>query len=195
MKNNSESTIIKNNEHYPSNVYIDVDVIIEEGVTIMPFVVIGKGVHLKKGVVVQSFSFIEDSTIGEFTVIGPHARLRGGNKIGSHCRIGNFVEIKNSVLGDNVKAAHLAYIGDAEIGSGCNIGCGVVFCNYDGKQKHKTQIGINTFIGSNCNLIAPISIGENCFIAAGVTLDRSLQSNTFCKAERKYILRTNRFCK
>jgi bifunctional UDP-N-acetylglucosamine pyrophosphorylase/glucosamine-1-phosphate N-acetyltransferase len=100
-------------------------------------------------------------------------------------RVGNFVEIKNSTIKQNTKISHLTYIGDATIGSNCNIGCGVVFCNYDGKNKHKTIIGDNVFVGSNVNLIAPITIDNNCFIAAGSTVTKSVSNDTFVIARAK----------
>ncbi len=98
--------------------------------------------------------------------------------------MGNFVEVKNSLLGRGVKAAHLTYIGDAEIGSGSNVGCGVIFCNYDGKKKHRSVIGERCFIGSNVNLIAPLSVGSGSFVAAGTTVDRSVPENSFVRGNR-----------
>ncbi len=176
----------------PQGIIVDESAEIEEGVKLAPYCVIGSGVRVRRGAEILSFSVIEESDIGEGSVIGPSARLRGGNVIGEGCRIGNYVEVKHSFIGARVKAAHLTYIGDAYIGEGCNIGCGVVFCNYDGKSKRATYVGCNTFIGSNCNLIAPISVGANCFVAAGTTLGRDLPDCTFCKAERELTIRPNR---
>jgi N-acetylglucosamine-1-phosphate uridyltransferase (contains nucleotidyltransferase and I-patch acetyltransferase domains) len=105
------------------------------------------------------------------------------------------VEIKNSHIKKGSKAAHLSYIGDAEVGENCNIGCGVIFCNYDGIHKHKTVIGDNCFIGSNVNLIAPLFIGNNCFIAAGTTLSDSIENNTFVRNSREIITHPNKFHK
>ena len=110
--------------------------------------------------------------------VGPYARLRGAD-VGEGCRIGDFVEVKASKLGGGVKAAHLAYIGDASVGEGTNIGCGSVFCNFDGKSKHSTRVGKNCFIGANANLVAPISVGDGAFIAAGTTLTEDVADNTF----------------
>lgn len=115
-------------------------------------------------------SHIIESQIGNNCTIGPFARLRPKSIIGNHCKIGNFVEIKNSTLGDFCKASHLAYIGDAIIGKECNIGCGAIFVNYNGKEKFKSIIGDNCFIGSNANIIAPINIANNSYICAGTTV-------------------------
>jgi bifunctional UDP-N-acetylglucosamine pyrophosphorylase/glucosamine-1-phosphate N-acetyltransferase len=130
-------------------------------------------------------SYIKDSHISKDCTIGPFAHIRPGCHIGENVRVGNFVEIKNSTIKQNTKISHLTYIGDATIGSNCNIGCGVVFCNYDGKNKHKTIIGDNVFVGSNVNLIAPITIDNNCFIAAGSTVTKSVSNDTFVIARAK----------
>lgn len=133
---------------------------------------------LGENVVVQS-STLEHSQIGNNTKVGPYAHLRPNSIVGQNCKIGNFVEIKNSTIGSSSKVSHLAYVGDAQIGTDCNIGCGVVFANYDGKQKHKTIIGDGTFVGSNCTLIAPLNIGERCFLCGGSVVTESVPPNTF----------------
>ncbi len=125
-------------------------------------------------------SYILDSEICSNTTVGPFSHIKQGSKIGERCRVGNFVEIKNSTLGDGTKCAHLTYIGDAEVGKRVNVGCGVVFANYDGKKKHKTVVGNDVFIGCNCNLVAPLTIENNCFIAAGTTVTKDLPLNSFC---------------
>lgn len=109
-------------------------------------------------------------TIGAGTKIGPGVILRGDVVIGQNCRVTNYVEIKQSTIGDGTKISHMTYIGDAVVGKNCNIGCGVVFCNYDGREKHQTTIGDGVFIGSNVNLVAPVTIGDGAFIAAGSTI-------------------------
>lgn len=109
---------------------------------------------ISKGVKILS-STLSDSVVDEKTNIGPYAHLRQNNVIEKNCKIGNFVEIKQSTIGDGTKISHLAYVGNAKIGKNCNIGCGVIFANYDGKLKHQTEIGDNCFVGSNCTLIAP----------------------------------------
>ena len=115
-------------------------------------------------------SVIIEAIIGEHTHVGPFAYLRPGSKIGSHCRVGDFVEVKNSVIGDYTKASHLTYIGDADVGSHINFGCGTVTVNYDGKKKFRTVIEDNAFIGCNTNLIAPVTVKEGAYIAAGSTI-------------------------
>ena len=173
-----------------SSVRVGKDVIIE------PFAVIKGNTVLCDGCVVGSFSYIENSTIGRNTVVkssrvtdsfvgdnctvGPNAHLRNNAHVGNDCRIGNFVEIKNSHLHDGVKSAHLSYIGDAEVGARTNIGCGVVFVNFDGLQKHRSTVGEDCFIGCNANLVAPVTVGKDCFVACGTTVDKNLPDGAFC---------------
>lgn len=115
-------------------------------------------------------SYMESSTISSHANIGPFSRLRPNSKVGSHCKIGNFVEIKNSNIGDGSKASHLAYIGDADIGKECNIGCGAIFVNYNGKSKSRSVVGNNCFVGSNVNVVAPVNIADDSYICAGTTI-------------------------
>lgn len=122
--------------------------------------VVGKEVEIIK-------SIVRESKIGDNSKIGPFSHLRSGTVIGKNCRIGNFVEIKNSKIGNNTKIAHMSYIGDAKIGNNVNIGAGTITCNYDGFKKHKTIIGNNVFIGSGVKFIAPVKVGNNAVIAAG----------------------------
>ena len=168
---------------------------IGNNVTIEPYAVIKGNTILADGCVVGSFSYLDNAIIGANTVIkssrivdsqvgqnctvGPNAHLRDGAVVRDNCRIGNFVEIKKSTLASGVKASHLAYIGDAVVGANTNIGCGVIFVNYDGKVKHKTTVGKNCFIGCNSNLVAPLTIGDNCFVACGTTVDKDIPSGTF----------------
>lgn len=120
-------------------------------------------------------SRVTDSQIGDGTTLGPMSHLRNGCQIGQHCRIGNFVEMKNTQFGDGSKCAHLTYVGDAVVGKRCNFGCGVVTVNYDGKNKFKTIIGDEVFIGSNVNLIAPVTIGNQALLAAGSTITEDVK--------------------
>ena len=158
------------------DVTIDVNVIFEgavnlgDNVTIAPNVII-KNSTIAEGSNILAGSIIEDSKIGRETNIGPYARVRPGTIIKNKAKVGNFVEIKKSTLGEGTKANHLAYIGDAEIGDNCNIGAGTIFCNYDGANKHKTILGDNVFIGSNSVLVAPIKLSDNAFVAAGSTVN------------------------
>lgn len=170
----------------PLNTYIDRDVIIEADTVIYPGNLLEGKTTIKKGctllpnnrikdsiiesnVSIQS-SIILESSIGEETTVGPYAYIRPETRIGKHVRIGDFVEIKKSSIGDNTKVSHLTYIGDAEVGKGCNFGCGTVVVNYDGRKKHKTIIGDNAFIGCNTNLVAPVEVKENAYTAAGSTI-------------------------
>lgn len=125
------------------------------------------------------FSYMEQSFVGDNVNIGPYSRLRPNSKIDNNCKIGNFVEVKNSNLGEGTKASHLAYIGDSTIGKNCNIGCGAIFVNYNGKEKNKTLVGDNCFIGSNCNIIAPVEIKNNTYICAGTTLTINTEEYDF----------------
>ena len=166
-----------------------------KNVTIEPFAVVKGNTVLCDGCVVGSFCYIENSTIGRNTVVkasritdstvgdsctvGPNAHLRNNALVGNDCRVGNYVEIKNSILHNGVKAAHLSYIGDAEVGARTNIGCGVVFVNFDGREKHRTTVGEDCFIGCNANLVAPVTIGKSCFVACGTTVDKSIPDGAF----------------
>ena len=138
------------------------------------------------GVSIES-STIEDSTVGENTKIGPYAHLRPNSCIGKNVKIGNFVEVKNSTIMDNSKASHLAYIGDADIGYNVNIGCGVVFVNYDGKKKYRTTVGDNAFIGSNSNLVAPLNVEPWAYIAAGSTITKAVKEGELCIARASQV--------
>jgi bifunctional UDP-N-acetylglucosamine pyrophosphorylase/glucosamine-1-phosphate N-acetyltransferase len=129
---------------------------------------IGSGVHLKPHCTIESSELADD------VVIGPSAHLRPGNRIGRGSRIGNFVEVKNSTLGEGVKADHLSYIGDADVGAGASFGCGSIVVNYDGIAKHRTTVGERAFIGCNANLIAPVTIAPDAFVAAGSTITRDV---------------------
>jgi len=154
----------------PATTYVDVDVEIGADTLIEPNCVIqgetriGEGVHLKPG------CMIESSRIGDAVVMGPNAHTRPGTVLGRGVRIGNYVEIKNSILGDGVKADHLSYIGDADVGAGASFGCGAITVNYDWKDKNRTTVGENANIGCNVNLIAPVTIGTGAAVAAGSTI-------------------------
>jgi bifunctional UDP-N-acetylglucosamine pyrophosphorylase/glucosamine-1-phosphate N-acetyltransferase len=124
-------------------------------------------------------SIIEQSNIKNNVSIGPFSRLRPNCEIGEGCKIGNFVEIKNSKLGNSTKVSHLAYVGDSEIGNDCNIGCGVIFANYNGKIKNKIKVGNHVFVGSNSNLIAPVTISDNSYICAGTTVTKDVEADDF----------------
>lgn len=168
---------IRGNIQVGKDVVIDINVILEGQVTLGDEVTIGPNVVIKdsvleSGVVINANSVLDSVTVGHDCQIGPFARLRPGTKLAAGSKIGNFVETKNALIGLNSKVNHLSYIGDAEVGSGVNIGAGVITCNYDGAAKHKTIIEDNVFIGSNCELIAPITVGRGATLAAGTTLTK-----------------------
>src|SRR4030066_850173 len=175
----------------PDNTYIDTDVSIGQDVTIYPGTVIqgitaigdGSTIYsnnriensqIGAGVILKDSCVIEDSVIGDSSQVGPFAHLRPGGALEKNVRIGNFVELKKSVMGDGSKANHLTYLGDAEIGSGVNIGAGTITCNYDGQNKYKTIIGDRVFIGSDVQLVAPVTIGDGAFVAAGATVTKDV---------------------
>ena len=165
-----------------TDVEIDVNVILEGDVALADDCRIGANCILKNcrigaNTVIAPFSHIEDSIIGERCTIGPYARMRPGSVLAAGVHVGNFVEIKNSRLKENVKAGHLAYIGDSNIGTGSNIGAGVITCNYDGKEKHRTVIGNDVFIGSDSQLVAPVKIADGAYIAAGSTITKTVPAN------------------
>ena len=132
-------------------------------------------------------SLITNSVVGERTTVGPFAHLRDNTVIKNDCRIGNFVEVKKSKIDDKSKVRHLAYIGDSEIGVNCNFGCGSITVNYDGINKHKTTIGDNVFIGCNTNLVAPVVIHNNSFIACGSTITADVPENTLAIARSRQL--------
>ena len=168
------------------NIYIVKDAVVEEGAVVFPNNYIGAGSVIKSGAVLRPNNIIENSVVEEGAVVtasvlesahvgkraqvGPFCYMRAGAKVGEGCKAGDFVEIKNASLGDGTKASHLAYVGDCDVGAGCNVGCGVIFVNYDGKQKHRSKVGDRAFIGSNSNIIAPVNIGDDAYIAAGTTI-------------------------
>lgn len=185
----------------PNNTYIGDDVIIGKDTIIYPGnvlegnTVIGErcmlypnsrinNSNIENDVEIQS-SVILDSKVGEKTTVGPFAYIRPDSVIGSHVRIGDFVEIKKSVIGNNTKVSHLTYVGDAEVGENCNFGCGTVTVNYDGKNKNKTIIGNNSFIGCNTNLISPVKVEDNTYIAAGSTITDDVKSGELAVARAK----------
>ncbi|MBD7910958.1 bifunctional UDP-N-acetylglucosamine diphosphorylase/glucosamine-1-phosphate N-acetyltransferase GlmU [Clostridium cibarium] len=167
---------------YPNNIF-EGNTVIAENCTILQGCRIKDSI-IAKGVEIQS-SVILESRIGENTTVGPFAYIRPESSIGKDARIGDFVEIKKSTIGDGTKVSHLTYIGDAEVGSGCNFGCGTVVVNYDGKTKNKTIIGDNSFIGCNTNLVSPVEVGDNTYIAAGSTITSKVEEGDLAIARAK----------
>ena len=158
------------------NVIIYGDVKLGDNVSIGPNCII-KDTFIESNTKIEAFSHIDKAHIGESCVIGPYARLREGSKIESSAKVGNFVETKNSVLGEGSKANHFTYLGDTEVGKNSNIGAGTITCNYDGKDKHKTTIGDESFIGSNTALVAPVTVGSNATVAAGSVITKDVPDN------------------
>lgn len=151
----------------PDTVFFSADTKLGKDVIVEPNVVFGPGVVVKDSATIKAFSHLEGAEVGEGASIGPFARLRPGTKLGAKTRIGNFVETKAATLGDGAKANHLSYIGDATVGANANIGAGTITCNYDGYDKHKTEIGDGAFIGSNSALVAPVKIGAGAYVGSG----------------------------
>lgn len=159
----------------PSTVYFSYDTEIGRDVTIFPNVVFGPGVKIGDGSEIRAFCDIEDVVIGQGATLGPFARIRGGATLGENVHLGNFVEVKKSILGDGVKAGHLSYLGDAEIGARTNIGAGTITSNYDGVNKSKTVIGEDVFIGSHTSLVAPVTVGDRAYTASGSTINQDVE--------------------
>ena len=173
----------------PETVFLSADAVIERDVIIEPHVVIGPGCHLGEGSIIHAFSHLEGARLGACCIVGPYARLRPGTDAGDGVKIGNFVEVKKSRLGDGAKANHLTYLGDAEVGAAANIGAGTITCNYDGFGKYRTLIGDGAFIGSNSSLVAPVSIGAGAIIGAGSTItdDVAADSIAVSRAEERQL--------
>ena len=168
----------------PDHTYIGPDVEIGPGTTIYPNTVIEGASKVGSFCTIES-SYIRDSVIGDHVQVGPFAHIRNQSLIADRVRIGNFVEVKKSRLGEDVKSAHLSYLGDATIGDRTNIGCGVITVNYDGVHKHQTTIKEDAFIGSNVNLIAPVTIGKNALVAAGSTITDDVEDNALAIARSR----------
>ncbi len=178
-----------------NSVYIGEEVVVEAGAVIWPNNHVYGRSHIAAGAVLEPNNVIFDSEIGAGSTVlssvlrgakvgsnvsvGPNAYLREKSVIGDNCRVGDFVEIKNAAVGAGTKISHLTYIGDADVGKNCNFGCGVVFANYDGRRKYRTTVGDDCFIGSNCNLVAPVTVESGAFIAAGTTVTKTVKGETF----------------
>jgi bifunctional UDP-N-acetylglucosamine pyrophosphorylase/glucosamine-1-phosphate N-acetyltransferase len=161
----------------PETVFLAADTRIGPDSSVGPHVMFGPGVTIGKNVEILGFSHIEGATVGDRARIGPFARLRPGADLAEDVHIGNFVEVKNSRLEAGVKANHLAYLGDAAVGARTNIGAGTITCNYDGVDKHRTEIGADVFIGTNSSLVAPIRIADGAIVAAGSTITDNVPAN------------------
>ena len=162
----------------PETIFFSKDTKIGKNVIIEPYVVIGQKVTIGNNVTIKSFSHLENCKIENKVDIGPYARIRPGTVLKSGSKIGNFVEIKKSTLGNNSKVNHLTYIGDSKIGKSVNIGAGTITCNYDGVKKSKTKIEDNVFIGSNSSLIAPLTIEEDSIVGAGSVITKNVKKKS-----------------
>ncbi|MFN3233142.1 MAG: bifunctional UDP-N-acetylglucosamine diphosphorylase/glucosamine-1-phosphate N-acetyltransferase GlmU [Alphaproteobacteria bacterium] len=173
----------------PSTVYLSADTKIGRDVTIGPNVVFGPGVTVEDGATIEAFCHLEGAHIASGAKIGPYARLRPGADIREEAKIGNFVEVKKSVIGRGAKASHLSYIGDTDVGEEANIGAGTITCNYDGFDKFRTEIGAGVFVGSNTALVAPVKLGDGAMIGAGSTISKDVDEDALAvtRAEQRAV--------
>ncbi|HZO44453.1 MAG TPA: bifunctional UDP-N-acetylglucosamine diphosphorylase/glucosamine-1-phosphate N-acetyltransferase GlmU [Xanthobacteraceae bacterium] len=173
----------------PETVFLAADTKFGRDVTVEPYVVFGLGVTVEDNAVIRSFSHLDHAHVGKGALVGPYARLRPGAKLGADVHIGNFVEVKESVIEDGAKANHLAYIGDARLGAGSNFGAGAIVCNYDGAAKHRTDIGKGAFIGSNSALVAPVSIGDGAYVATGSVITQDVPADGLAIARERQVVK------
>ena len=171
----------------PETVFLSKDTKFGKNVIIHQYVVIGKKVKISNNVEIFSFTHIENATLEENVNVGPFSRIRPGSLLSKGSRVGNFVEIKKSKLGQNSKINHLSYVGDTSVGKNVNIGAGTITCNYDGKKKNKTKILDGAFIGSNTALVAPIKIGKKAVVGAGSTLIKDVKDKSLALTRAKQI--------
>jgi len=176
----------------PASVFLCHDTELSSDVTIEPNVVFGPGVKVASGVEIRAFSHLEGCTVGTGCVIGPYARFRPGTVLGENVHVGNFVEVKAAQLGAGVKANHLTYLGDAEVGPGTNIGAGTITCNYDGEAKHRTVIGAQAFIGSDVALVAPVTLGDGVIVAAGSVITDDVEKDALAIARGRQVVKPGR---
>ncbi len=185
-----KTVVIGDNVVIYENNRLEGNTVIGDNVILMP------GNHIINGVIgsgtTVNCSQIQDAKCGKNCKIGPWSRLRPKAELKDDVHIGNFVEVKNAVIGNGTKANHLAYIGDADVGENCNIGCGAIFVNYNGKIKQRTVIGNNCFIGSNTNVIAPVSVEDNVYVCAGTNLTGDLKCDDFVIGRVRQVVKENR---
>ncbi len=176
----------------PASVFLAADTVLESDVTIGPNVVFGPGVRVASGTEIRAFSHLEGCSIGPGCIVGPYARVRPGTVLGEGVHVGNFVELKAALLGPGVKANHLTYLGDAEVGEAANIGAGTITCNYDGFDKHRTRIGARAFIGSDVALVAPVSVGDGAIVAAGSVITEDVPDDALAVARGRQAVKPGR---
>ena len=166
----------------PDTVHFAYDTVIGRDTVVEQNVVFAPGVTVESGATIRAFSHLEGCHVARGGIIGPYARLRPGAELSEDVRIGNFVEVKNALIGEGSKVNHLSYVGDAEIGSGSNIGAGTITCNYDGVMKHKTTIGDDVFVGSNTLLVAPVTLGDKSMTATGAVITKDVEAEALAIA-------------
>ncbi len=166
----------------PETVFLSADTQFGKDITIEPNVVFGPGVTVEDGATIRAFSHLEGARVGKGARVGPFARLRPGADLGADVHIGNFVEVKAATIEAGAKANHLAYIGDARVGEGANVGAGTITCNYDGVAKHHTDIGKGAFIGSNSALVAPVKIGDGAYVGSGSVVTKNVPPDSLAVA-------------
>ncbi len=176
----------------PETVFFSYDTVIGDDVTIEPNVVFGLGVSVGDGCRVKAFTHLENTRLESDVMVGPFARSRGGASLASGVRIGNFVELKNAQLEAGAKVSHLTYLGDASVGAGANIGAGTITCNYDGANKHRTEIGAGAFIGSNSALVAPVVIGDHAFVGSGSVITDDVPADALAIARGRQATKPGR---
>jgi len=176
----------------PETVFLAADTVLGRDVVIEPNVVFGPGVRLADNVRIRSFSHLEGAEIAAGAIVGPFARLRPGAVLEQDVHVGNFVEVKASRLGAGVKASHLSYLGDSEIGAGTNIGAGTITCNYDGFNKWRTTIGAGAFIGSNTALVAPVTVGDGAYVATGSVITSDVPADALTIARARQVDKSGR---
>ncbi|MBX3476107.1 MAG: bifunctional UDP-N-acetylglucosamine diphosphorylase/glucosamine-1-phosphate N-acetyltransferase GlmU [Brevundimonas sp.] len=169
----------------PDTVHFAWDTQVEGGATVEPYVVFAPGVTVAAGARIRAFSHLEGAAVGPGAEVGPYARLRPGANLGAKVKIGNFVEVKNVRMDDGAKANHLAYLGDAAVGAGANIGAGTIFCNYDGVFKHRTTVGQGAFVGSNSSLVAPVTIGAGAMVGSGSVVTQDVPDGALALARAR----------
>ena len=171
----------------PETIFFSKDTKIGNNVTIEPYVVIGSKVKIGNNVIIKSFSHLESCKIENKVEIGPYARIRPNTILKEGSKIGNFVEIKKSVIGKKSKVNHLSYIGDSDLGKSVNIGAGTITCNYDGVKKSKTKIKDKVFIGSNSSLVAPLTINQESIVGAGSVVTKNVKKKSLALTRSKQI--------
>lgn len=173
----------------PETVFLSADTRLGRDVVVEPNVWFGPGVQVGDDVTIRSYSHIEGARIESGSVIGPFARLRPGAVLGRGVHVGNFVEVKNAELGAGAKANHLAYLGDASIGQGTNVGAGTITCNYDGVRKHRTTIGKDAFIGTNTSLVAPVTVGDRAYIGSGSVITNDVPADALALGRGRQVVK------